>query len=521
MVHAPIEDGPSKLDGENRIPWYSQLNSYHWWVLIVAALGWLFDTMDQRLFTLARQPALNDLLKTDFDADYPRILEARTKKEADDAAKNVSKPVDPNAAKLTPEQAKEKDFKAYVQLYGGYATMIFLFGWATGGLFFGMIGDRWGRVLTMLLTILIYSLFTGLSAFATGWLDFAFYRFLAGIGVGGEFAAGVALVAEVMPPDARPYCLGALQALSAVGNIMGSLAFYLLNRGVTVSQGVFGLAEDWTIAGWRIVFLVGILPALLIVAVRRNLDEPESWKNAKEDEERARREGTESKELGSISELLGNPTWAYRVAIGISLSVAGVVGLWGVGFWTPELLRNIVLQGVSDGEKNDWSALMTGLQDVGGFFGIGLFTILTAYMGRRPAFAFSFVAALATTCFVFGMMSKELTLFGVTLGYQAQIFLMGPLIGFFNLAVFGGYAIYFPELFPTRLRSTGTGFCYNVARFVAALGPLTLGLLADAYRSAGYTEPLRPAAITVASVYLVGLVMLLFAPETKDQPLPE
>ena len=144
--------------------WYHELNRYHWFVLIVAALGWLFDTMDQQLFNLARVPAMTELL-----APAPGVAP------------------DP------------KD----VGFYGGIATSIFLIGWATGGLVFGVLGDRIGRVKTMLWTILLYSLFTGLSAFSVGFWDFALYRFLTGLGVGGEFAVGVSLVAEVMPDRAR------------------------------------------------------------------------------------------------------------------------------------------------------------------------------------------------------------------------------------------------------------------------------------------------------------------------------
>src|SRR6476660_3291776 len=175
--NSPAVSAPSEPESG---PWYRELTRYHWFVLVVAALGWLFDTMDQQLFNLARVPAMRELLSS------PELG-----------------PADDNA----------------VAKYGGYATSIFLIGWASGGLAFGVLGDRIGRAKTMLLTILLYSLFTGLSAFSTGFYDFAFYRFLTGLGVGGEFAVGVALVAEVMPERARAYALGLLQALSAVGNI--------------------------------------------------------------------------------------------------------------------------------------------------------------------------------------------------------------------------------------------------------------------------------------------------------------
>ena len=166
------------------VPWYRELHRYHWFVLIVASLGWLFDTMDQQLFNLARRPAIADLLGV--------------------------APTDPNGT-------------AAIAEYAGYATMVFMIGWASGGLVFGILGDRIGRVRTMIATILMYSLFTGLSVLSTGVWDFSVYRFLTGLGVGGQFAVGVALVAETMSDRARPYALGWLQALSAVGNMFAAL----------------------------------------------------------------------------------------------------------------------------------------------------------------------------------------------------------------------------------------------------------------------------------------------------------
>src|SRR5437588_2676890 len=142
-------------------PWYRGLTRYHWFVLFVASLGWLFDCLDQQLFNLGRTPALTELLGGSVE-------------------------------------------KATVDRYAGYATSIFILGWATGGLFFGILGDRIGRAKTMLLTILLYSAFTGLSALSLSWWDFMIYRFITGMGVGGEFAAGVSLLAEVMPSRIRP-----------------------------------------------------------------------------------------------------------------------------------------------------------------------------------------------------------------------------------------------------------------------------------------------------------------------------
>jgi MFS family permease len=467
------------------VPWWRELNGYQWWVLTVATLGWLFDSMDQRLFVLTRSPALRELLSDPTDAE--------------------------------------------VASHAGYATCIFILGWATGGLIFGLMGDRWGRVRTMTLTILIYSAFTGLSAFATSWWDFALYRFLCGTGIGGEYAAGVALVAETMPARARPYCLGLLQSLAALGNVAGS----------AVSLGIGPQAEIEGFAGWRALFLVGLLPALVVVLIRWRLKEPEVWLQA-----RAKGEHLEERErrAGNLREIFGDRRWRRHLWIGMALGVAGQVGMWGIGFWTPELIRGaqleqrrLVAEAGNDASLADLARVTTSseeaaqaqlrrwqaeddayvgratvLQDLAGMLGIYAITFLAASAGRRPAFAVAFVMALAASVFTFARLSTG-----------ADSYWMAPLLGCSLASVYGGFVVYFPELFPTRLRSTGTGFCYNVARYITALGPLALGKLTLLFAALGYALPLRPAAISIAGIYLVGLIVLPFAPETKDQPLPE
>ena len=188
------DDGSTTFSG----PWYKELNSYHWFVFVVAALGWLFDTMDQQLFTLARPLAMIDLIQME-PAEPPAANPGES--EADHSQRLV-----------TWEKQRTDELNAKRKEYGGYATSIFLIGWATGGLIFGVLGDRWGRVKTMLITIVVYSIFTGISAFSRNFWEFCFWRFLTGLGVGGEFAVGVSLVAEVMPSRARPHALGLLQA---------------------------------------------------------------------------------------------------------------------------------------------------------------------------------------------------------------------------------------------------------------------------------------------------------------------
>ncbi len=409
--------GSSTTAVQSRYAWYKELNRYHWFVLTVASLGWLFDTGAQQLFNIARVPAIRELLG--------------------------AKPGDAAMARMVSEQA-------------GYATMIFMIGWATGGVLFGILGDRVGRAKTMIMTILLYSVFTGMSMLATGILDFNIYRFLCGLGVGGQFAVGVALVAETMPDRARPYALGLLQALSAVGNMLAALT------GIALGQ----LEQSGVIASaWRWMFLAGATPAPLALIVFKKLKEPDSWLKAR----------AEKKRMGSFGDLFADPRWRRNSIVGMLLAFAGVVGLWGIGFFSFDLLRPVLektfkAEGLSGaamaGKTTTWIGITSLLQNIGAFLGINAFTYLTSYTGRKKAFAISFVAAMLMTAYTFWRLKDF-----------ADIFWMIPLMGFTQLALFGGYAIYLPELFPTRLRSTGTSFCYNVGRLVAAVGPLALGLL--------------------------------------------
>ena len=468
---------PNPFESPRAIPptsgsWTRELTRYHWFVLIVAALGWLFDTMDQQLFVLAREPAMRELLA-------------------------------PSPGELPPD--------TQVKAYSTYATSIFLIGWATGGLAFGVLGDRIGRAKTMLLTILIYSFCTGLSAFSVGFWDFAFYRFLTGLGVGGEFAVGVSLVAEVMPERARPFAVGVLQALSAGGHVSAALLGMFL--GHLERADAFSELEvlGTQVNAWRIMFVIGVLPALLAIVIRLGLKEPERW-TAVSTEESAK------KQLGSYRELFGDPRWRRNAIIGLLLACSGIIGLWGIGFFTFDLIGSILrkrfeAEGMSgsvlDGTVGWWKGVAAVMFNLGAFFGIYGFSYLAHYMGRRPAFAIAYVASMLSTALVFGLLNRF-----------SDIFWMVPLAGFCQLSLFGGFAIYFPELFPTRLRSTGTSFCYNVGRYIAAAGPAVLGLL-TAQVFAGYAEPLRYAGLTMCSIFLLGLVVLPFAPETKGQPLPE
>lgn len=461
-----LHEPPPTAQTGQRYAWWRDLNRYHWFVLIVAALGWLFDCLDQQLFNIARRPAMMALLNA-----------------------NPSNP----------------DDLAMVTEYSGYATSIFLIGWATGGIAFGILGDILGRARTMVMTILLYSLFTGLSAFSVGFWDFALYRFLTGLGVGGEFAVGVALVAEVMPDRARPFALGMLQALSAVGNITAALIAIALSY-----MAEFKMIEAGQ--GWRIMFVIGTVPALLALVIRRRLKEPERW-------QAVAAEASISDRLAAYRrDLFSDPRWARHAVIGLLLASAGVIGLWSIGFFAIDLQQSVfraqfTAQGLPPDRINvlvgRWAGLTSLMLNIGAFFGIYLFCEVADRIGRRPTFAISFLLAMVSTAVVFLWFDS-----------MSDVFWMIPIMGFCQLTIFGGYAVYLPELFPTRLRSTGTSFCYNVGRFAAAVGPAILGLLTR-HVFADYPQPLRPAGVVMCSIFLLGIIVLPFAPETRGKPLPE
>jgi MFS family permease len=359
----------------------------------------------------------------------------------------------------------------------------------------------------MMITIVIYSLCTGLSALSQGFWDFAFYRFITGLGVGGEFAVGVALVAEVMPDRARPYALGLLQALSAVGNFLAAL--------IGIGLGQAQLHMGAKIAGWepwRWKFVIGALPAVLALVIRAGLKEPERWKEMKKQAEKT------GVALGGYGALFADPRWRKNAILGMLLACAGVVGLWGIGFFAIDLQRSVLektfkAQGLTGrelaGRLTIWSGVAMMMIQVGAFTGMMLAARICQRLGRKPFFALAFTAAMLSTAMVFRYLD-DIT----------DIWWMLPIMGFCQLSLFAGYAIYFPELFPTRLRSTGTSFCYNVGRFIAASGPFLLGQLSSTVFS-GSAEPMRPAGLLMCLVFLLGLAVLPFLPETKGRPLPE
>lgn len=482
----PAEKSPNSTGN-----WWSQLQPYQRLVFIVATLAWLFDCLDQQLFNLARKPAMDALL----GAKQDMMLFGKF-----------------------PIQA------------GALSTSIFVLGWATGGMIFGSLGDRYGRAKMLSVTVLLYSIATGLSALSQSFTDFAVYRFITGLGVGGVFGLAVALVADTVPGHVRPRALGVLQSFSAVGNCAAGFI------GLTIALTALGDNDNY----WKWLFVIGALPAFLVATIQLRMKEPESWTQSRD---KAKAEGKRS---GSYRDLFGHSLWLKHALLGMVLSCAGVIGLWGIGVFSSDLVGDIISHNLLEaGAKPEeiskgkqlWMSLNLLAFNAGAFAGMLIFTRVAVALGRKKAFAVFFTGALFVTVFVFQMIGK--------INGRWDILWMAPLMGFFQLSVFAGFSIYLPELFPTRLRATGVSFCYNVGRYFAALGPFTLGALAagfgkkaqalaeknapegitdaalGALKSVAKIDAFRDAASWMCLIFLIGIIVLPFLPETKGKPLPE
>ncbi len=414
--------------------WHEGVTSAQWVVLAAASAGWVFDVYEGQLFTIFKTPMLIDLLGGD---------------------------------------------KAAVSRHADIAFALFLVGGAIGGLGFGVLADRIGRVKVMSWTILAYSIFSALTFFARSVFDVEALRFLVALGTGGEWAVAAALVAETFPVRARAVAAGIFHASSVLGSILASIT------GVVLKEP----------GQWRWGFLLGLAPALLTLWFRQALHEPAGWQRTRE---------TATNQTGRLSELLGDPQWRGRALLGLGLASVGLATFWGVFAYGPDLAGSVLKAGATDGDRQQAGSFAYLLMNfTGGALGLLAFAPLAAWKGRRFAFAAYQLGALVVV---------PATFLGVTTYNQALVFL--PIMAFFVLGLHAGYAVYLPELFPTRLRATGSSFCFNVGRVLGAGMLLVRGSLAA---SLG----LRLAVVAMSGLFVVGLALLMIAPETKGKDLIE
>jgi hypothetical protein len=323
--------------------------------------------------------------------------------------------------------------------------------------------------------------------------------------VGGVFGLAVALVADTVVDRARAPALGLLQSLSTWGNCLAGV--------IGMGVGALGARHllPFGLAPWQTIFLVGALPALLAVVISSRLPEPEKWRLARDAGLAA------GVRAGSYRALLGEAPWSRHAWLGLLVSSAGIIGYWGIGNFHPRIVGSIVDQHLGGSqlgaellasEQAFWRSAGLLLQNVGGFFGMMTCAWVAQVWGRRPALLGSLALSFVTTLLVFRGLREF-----------SQIYWMLPLMGFGQMAVYAVYAIYLPELFPTRLRSTGTSFCYNGGRVIAATAPFTISRITASL--GGDVEAFRSAGQWASLLLLTGLVAIPFLPETRHAPLPE
>jgi len=436
---------PPSSSSSSILAWTAQVSRYQWTVLLVAWLGWVFDSLDATLYSLVQKPSMTELMG-------------------------------PGAS------------EAAIGFYSSVVFSVMLLGWAAGGIGFGVIADYIGRTKALAATILIYSLFTGLSAAAHSWEQLAACRFLTGLGLGGEWAAGAALVAEVWPDQFRAKAGGMLQSAAAFGYFFAAL----ITRAVDV-------------ASWRYVYLVGAVPAIFVLFIRLMVKEPERWIEVRDHRRMAKAERhnqSTEKDSFTLKELFG-PRLRRDTIVASALAFTVLLALWGATMWIPSVIREIgARDGLGPADQNRYATYGVMLLNAGSLVGYLGFGPLADRAGRRPAFLVFFLGGVILFPVTFLLTT------GIT-----QIFILLPVVGIFTLGITSGFPIYLPELFPTRVRTSGVGLCYNLGRIVTAGGVLITGTLV------GFFGSYAKAASAVSLIYLIGIVVLIFARETRGERL--
>jgi len=400
--------------------------------LTAAFLGWMFDGMEMGIFPLVARPGLQQMQALHGIVD-----------------------------------------EGFVQRWMGIITALFLIGAALGGLLFGWLGDRVGRVKAMTWSILFYSGFTGLCYFATEPWHLGTLRFVAALGMGGEWALGVALVMECWPEGKRPLMAGLIGASANLGYCF---------------IAVIGIAVPITQESWRWVMVVGAAPALLTFLIRLFVPESEKWKAS-------RLTGTRSPVLEIFS-----PALLKNTLLAIAFSSVALIVTWGIVQWIP-----LWADQMSGGKQPAVKAWSQFYQSLGAAIGCVVAALLGGALGRRLTYFLLCLASLIVMQVLFRMFDE------VNAGFFVVVFIGGATTASF----YGWLPLYLPEIFPTRVRATGQGLSYNSGRILAALGAWQMPAL-----MAFFDKSYPRAGETIVLVYLIGMVLIWFAPETKNKPLP-
>lgn len=406
------------------------LSAGQWFTLAAAFLGWLFDGFEIGLFPVVARPALLNLIAGGTDAE--------------------------------------------VGVWMARITAAFLLGAAAGGLIFGFMGDRLGRARALAASILCYSLCTGLGYFAQSPWQLGVFRFIAALGMGGEWALGVALVMECWPEKFRPALAGAIGAAANFGFLL---------------TGVVAKIKPVTPESWRWMFLTGAAPALLVFLILLWVPESQKWK-----------ESVRGRPVRPVREVFSKGM-RKRTLLAIVFASVALIGTWGSVQWLP-LWADQLVKGANPAAKADTQMV----QAFGAIAGCLIAPMLGAVMGRRMSYFLLSLASLVTCGVMFRWVHEM----------NAAFLILAFFVSAATAAFYGWFPLYFPELFPTRIRATGQGLCYNFGRIFAALGALVQGRLVEAFHGS-YAQ----AGAIVTLVYLIGMVLIWFAPETKGKPLPE
>jgi MFS family permease len=432
------------------------MTGYQWTVVFAAWLGWGFDVFDGLLFNFVAPNCIPTLLGIPIGSPEAR------------------------GATL---------------FWTGLLTSLLLLGWALGGILFGRIADRIGRTRTLMLTMLIYSLGTALCALAPNVWALAGFRFIASLGIGGEWAAGAAMVAEAVPEKRRIEAGALLYTSAPLGLALATLVNYQI-------AGVW--MPDSPEVSWRYVFLSGLIPAAVALLVRVFVKEPERWASLKD------------RTVPKVRELF-KPAYIALTVSGLITAITALITWWSCNAFIPVIASGLAqVEAASQGLdrsatlalSESWKAHATNWFNLGGLIGTLLTVPAAKIMGRRAMFRIYFLISSVSIFVAFGQF----------LSPEWRIMMYFP-IGLSVFGVFGSFTYYLPELFPTRLRGTGSGFCYNIGRVVAALGPFLVGSIARSGASA--LDSATGVLFWIGFVPLAGVFALRWVIETKGRSLPE